>query len=518
MKNTKTIWFWFFVSFVLFVSFVRARGADRAADLDAIFSQWNTSTTPGCAVGASVHGKPVLANGYGMADLEHDVKITPDTIFEAGSVSKQFTAAAVLLLARDGKLSIDDPVRKYIPELPEYPSPLTIRHMLTHTSGLRDWGSVEAIAGWPRTSRVYTHADVLDIVSRQKSLNFTAGTHWSYSNTGYNLAAIIVQRVSGQSFPDFTRARIFEPLGMAHTSWRDDFTRVLKNRAVAYSERDGVFHTDMPFENVYGNGGLLTTVGDLLHWNENFATPKIADAAFETLQQQPAHLNDGARLGYAFGLFETTTNGVRIVEHSGSTAGYSAHLLRMPEQAISVAVLCNATSARATDYAHEVADLYLPNHVNTVPTPAKPVPGGSQGFHVNEVFRNVANGMVISTFPPGSTWKIADERLTVTDRYGVEQIFERARQSHSSSAFDQYSGTYHSDEAETSLTVAVANGDLSIARRPSAMFTLKPLYADAFNAPRLGTVIFRRDADGRVTGLSVVDDRVWDLRFAREGH
>src|SRR5262249_52798644 len=156
--------------------------------------------------------------GYGMADLERDVKITPDTIFEAGSVSKQFTAAAVLLLARDGKLSLDDPVRKYIPELPDYGVPLTIRHMLNHTSGLRDWGGIAGIAGWPRTSRVYTHAHVLDIVSRQRSLNFVPGTRWSYSNTGYNLSAILVSRVSGMSFADFTRRRIFEPLGMTSTS------------------------------------------------------------------------------------------------------------------------------------------------------------------------------------------------------------------------------------------------------------------------------------------------------------
>src|SRR5262245_58377789 len=179
-----------------------AAAADAAPQVDRIFSKF-TPSTPGCAVGVGVDGAPVLTRGYGMADLEHDVQITPETIFEAGSVSKQFTAAAVLLLARDGKLSLDDPVRKYIPELPDYGVPLTIRHMLNHTSGLRDWGNVAGIAGWPRTSRVYTHAHVLDIVSRQKALNFTPGTNWSYSNTGFNLAAVIVSRVSGVPFVDF---------------------------------------------------------------------------------------------------------------------------------------------------------------------------------------------------------------------------------------------------------------------------------------------------------------------------
>ena len=181
--------------------------------VDAIFSKWN-NTTPGCAVGVAVRGKPVLMKAYGMADLEHDVPNTPDTIFESGSVSKQFTAMAIMLLAQDGRLSLDDQVRKHIPELPDYGVPLTIRHMLTHTSGLRDWGSVASIAGAPRTTREYTHAHVLDIVSRQKSLNFTPGTEWSYSNTGFNLAAIIVDRVSGMSFAEFSKRRIFEPLGM----------------------------------------------------------------------------------------------------------------------------------------------------------------------------------------------------------------------------------------------------------------------------------------------------------------
>ena len=187
---------------------------DHTAQVNIVFARF-TSTTPGCAVGVGLDGRPALQRAYGMADLERDVPNAAGTIFEAGSVSKQFTAAAVLLLARDGKLSLDDAVRKYIPELPDYGVPLTIRHMLTHTSGLRDWGEVAGIGGWPRGRRVHTHAHVLDIVSRQKALNFTPGTDWSYSNTGYNLAAIIVSRVSGQTFADFSRDRLFRPLGMA---------------------------------------------------------------------------------------------------------------------------------------------------------------------------------------------------------------------------------------------------------------------------------------------------------------
>ena len=223
--------------------------ADSEPQVDKIFAKW-TDATPGCAVGVAVSGRPALTKAYGMADLEHDVKNTPDTIFEAGSVSKQFTAASVLLLAREGKLSLDDPARKHIPELPDTAAPVTIRHMLNHTSGLRDWGSVAGIAGWPRTTRVHTHAHVLEIVSRQRALNFTPGTRWSYSNSGYNLAAILVSRVGGMPFAEFTKARIFDPLGMKDSSWRDDWTRIVPRRAVAYGERRGRFVIDMPCDAV----------------------------------------------------------------------------------------------------------------------------------------------------------------------------------------------------------------------------------------------------------------------------
>ena len=318
-----------------------------------------TSRRPGAPSACRPSGRILLEKAYGMADLEHGVPNRPDTIFEAGSVSKQFTAAAVLLLARDGKLSLDDPVRRHIPELPDYAAPITIRQMLHHTSGLRDWGSIEWIAGWPRGTRVYTHAHVLDILQRQRALNFPPGTQWSYSNSGYNLSAIIVSRVSGESFAEFTRKRIFEPLGMTRTSWRDDFTRIVKDRAIAYAESDGRYAQDMPFENVHGNGGLLTTVGDLLRWNENFVTPKVGDAGFIHLMQTSGMLGNGRETGYAYGLALASHKGLAEFRHSGTTGSYRAYLARFPESHVSVAVLCNAGNSMPRQALHAVADLYL---------------------------------------------------------------------------------------------------------------------------------------------------------------
>jgi CubicO group peptidase (beta-lactamase class C family) len=438
--------------------------AGERLDVDKIFSKFNAST-PGCAVGVAENGSPLLAKGYGEADLEHDVPITADTIFEAGSVSKQFTAAAILLLAREGKLSVEDPVRKYVPEVPAYEPPVRIRHMLNHTSGLRDWGSVASIAGWPRTSRVHTHAHVLDIVSRQKALNFPPGERFSYSNTGYNLAAIIVERVSGMSFPAFTRERIFAPLGMAHSSWRDDYTRIVKNRAIAYDDHNGVFNEDMPFENVYGNGGLLTTVGDLLKWNENFVKPVVGDAPFVALEQQEGKFNDGRPIGYAFGLYLGKHRGLREVYHSGSTAGYRAFLTRFPDQRVSVAVLCNVTT-NATKLARDVADAVLGSRL-------KP--------EISETARDIED--------------------VATSRYVPD--------------LSPYAGRYVSDEADVEMIAAVEQGRLVMKRRFGNVAPLTPVKLDTFGSDSLGTITFHRDSGGRVVSFSIKQERVWNLVFER---
>jgi CubicO group peptidase (beta-lactamase class C family) len=490
---------------------------DRNRQIDAVFSRF-TRATPGCAVGIAENGTPTFTRGYGMADLEHDVPITPDSIFEAGSVSKQFTAAAMLLLAHDGRLSLEDPVRTYIPELRDYGKPLLIRHILNHTSGLRDWGSVAAIAGWPRTSRVHTHAHVLDIVHHQESLNFPPGERFSYSNTGFNLAAIIVARVSGKPFPEFTHERLFAPLDMESTSWRDDFTRVVKGRAIAYEEQRGVFHTDMPFENVYGNGGLLTTVGDLLKWNENFTRPAVGDARFVEEQQTPGHFNDGRRHGYGLGLYVGTHRGLREVYHSGSTAGYSAFLTRFPEQRTSVAVLCNLAT-NATALAHDVSDIVLGERLKPDEPPAMPT--ARELYENAGLYKSELTGRALiigrdSGVVRGRRWAFDSGRATATDQFGSIERYTKVVPAHpSTDALAVYTGSYVSVDAETEVSLTVEDGRLVLHQRPATVIQLTPLYADAFDAKMLGTIIYHRDANGRPTEFSVVQDRVWNMPFVR---
>lgn len=511
--------------------------------VDALFAQFDSTATPGCTVAVSRQGRLVFDRGYGMADLEHDVVITPDTTFEAGSVSKQFTAAAVLMLARDGKLALEDSIRKHFPELPEYAAPVTIRQMLQHTSGLRDWGEIAMLAGWPRTTRAHTHAHVLDMLSRQTALNFAPGTDWSYSNSGYNLAAMLVARVSGQSFADFTRVRLFEPLGMRRTSWRDDHRRIVKDRAVAYDVADGRLVELMPFENVHGNGGLLTTVGDLLRWNEFLQAPTAPNQALVQELQTPGQLANGRSHGYAFGLFVGDYKGVHEVSHGGSTAGYRAYLTRFPKEALSVAVLCNVGTAGAERMAHDVAELYLGTAMKERRVTAIQLNSDDMANLLGD-FRSAKSGGVVSIVrdkeglrvrggPPlvavepgrfvyGSSTASASPsqglpvtRITVEAGNGTEDTYERVtRVTPTVQALAEYAGTYRTPEVDGDLRVLVEGGTLQITRRPGVSVPLTPLYRDAFEAA-FGVLRFVREASGRITHLRVGTPRAWDVRYAR---
>ena len=520
---------------------------DSVSRVDSAFSRFGPRT-PGCAVGVSRHGRTVLARAYGMANLEYDVPNTTETVFEAGSVAKQFTAAAVLLLAQQGKLSLDDAVRKHIPDLPDYGVPLTIRHMIHHTSGLRDWGTIATVEGWPRGSRVHTHAHVLEIVKRQRALNFKPGTEYLYSNTGYNLLAIIVERVSGRSFADFTRTEIFEPLGMTKTQWRDDYARVVKGRATAYAPSTSGFRLDMPFENVHGNGGLLTTVEDLLRWSANFDLARVGGPAFVREQVRQARLTGGREIEYAAGLRVTRYRGTPEVNHSGSTAGYRAFLTRYPDHGLAVAVLCNHAGAPVGSLAHRVADVFLGSTAPVSP-PLKAVTlapavlaaragmyrnavtgeplrisvkegklvdeGGTEGIPVSAtVFQNGNGGRAV--FELGSDGRTSAMRLIQED--GDTLLFLPV-ELHVPNAADleRLAGTYVSEEAASTLTIAHENGKLFLRQAPARSFELRPAYRDVFELPTGDVARFIRDGSGRVTEMSLFLGRVRDLRFTRQG-
>lgn len=519
--------------------------ADARSQVDKIFERYNHTSTPGCAVGATIDGAAVLTAAYGMADLEHGIALAPESIFEPGSIAKQFTAGAVLLLAQQGKLSLDDPVRKYIPEVPDYGTPITIRHLINHTSGLRDWGNVESIAGWPRTTREYTHAHVLEIVGKQRSLNYPPGAEYSYTNTGFNLSAILVNRVSGQPFPEFTREQIFAPLGMTSTQWRDDFRRIVHNRAIAYQPAGDTFRQDMPFEDVFGNGGLLTTAGDLLRWNRNFTDAKVGGRAFVAAQHQQGKLNDGRTIAYAAGLMVLHWKGLSEVSHSGSTAGYRAWLGRYPEQGLSVAVLCNVASANATELGHKVADVYLASAIREHPPEAVAIAPAALQAKAG-LYRSVRDHRTLAVEFQGGQLRI-DRRAALTpvsgDVFLVGEDGPRAefepdpsgkamrlrlasevdegnyyekvdRWAPTAAELQAMTGAYSSDEADVTFQVALEGDHLVMHRRPDATIALTATYRDGFSSS-LGSVRFLRDGQGRVSELSIGEQRVWDLRLRK---
>jgi len=438
----------------------------QLARIDSVFARWNHPTSPGCALGVSLRDQVVLERGWGMAELEHGVPITPATIFEGGSVSKQFTAAAVLLLAQQGKLSLDDEVRRWVPEVPDYGAPITLRHLLTHTSGLKDWGSVAAIGGWPRTSRVYTHAHVLEIIGRQGTLNHPPGAEYIYSNSNYNLLAIIAERAGGESLPELTRRMIFEPLGMSHSGWRDDFTRIVPGRAQAYAAAGSGWRLQMPNENVYGNSSLLTTVGDLLKWSANTSHLRVGGAAFRAEQQRRGVLTSGDTISYAAGVQLLQYRGIREVSHTGATAGYRAFLGQYPESGWTVAILCNASDAPPAPLGRGVVDALLDR-------PAA-VPAG----------------------PPSATVQLA--------RPPVRSLAD-------------YAGRYESAEADVAFEARIEGERLILAGRAGRRIPLAPTAEpDRFTAAG-AELVFTRDAAGRVDGIHWTVERARNVRFVRGG-
>lgn len=500
-------------------------GDDIAARVDAAFSSYRN--TPGCAVGVSRSGKPMLTRAYGLANLDYEVPLTPESIFEAGSVSKQFAAAAVALLALDGRLSLDDPVRKYLPELSPAADAVTIRQMLNHTSGFRDWGTLADLAGWPRGKRAHTMAHVLDIISRQQALNFPAGTQYSYSNSNYNLAALLVERVSGTSFPAFTRERFFEPLGMTHSSWRDDYSRVVKGRATAYEPKRDSFRMAMHYENIYGNCCLMTTVGDLLLWNENFRSGRVGGTALVDLMQTPGVLASGEKIDYALGLFVGDYRGKREVSHSGATAGYRAFLTRLPDDDLSIAVLCNRADANAPSLAHKVADAFL----GLPAEPARPAAIDPDLASRAGLYRDPQSDALLPLQVVGNALRLGFDRgveLTAlgNGRYRITQKAQIQFDSGGLTLFtghkppahyvrvnlatpsdlEQYAGTYSSDEVGVTYRLSVVGGKLTAHIGPGQDITLIPTYADAFRDDQPELIHFTRNSVGRVTGFDIAAD------------
>lgn len=516
--------------------------------IDQLFARFDT-TSPGCIVGVGQNGAAVLKRGYGMANLEYRIPLTGESISESGSVAKQFTAAAVALLQLDGKLSLDDDIRKYLPEVPDFGTKITIRNILTMTSGLRDQWALLGLMGRGPGSQVHTNALILDLVTRQRELNFTPGSEYLYSNTGYVLAATIVSRVSGMPFAKFSEERLFKPLGMRHTQWRDDYRRVVPGRATAYAFERGAWVQDMPFTMVHGNGGLLSSLGDLLIWNDALTNGLLGKPELTRLLETQMHLNDGRTLTYALGLqVAPWAPGVREVSHSGSTAGYRTFLARYPEAKASVAVWCNAAPANAVQLGRQVAALVVPRANAPVRSTPAPIAEAERALivgpyrdprtddwlsiaSVGEYARVIGpaadslrgdnkpgtyvvpSGMKLTFTPAGA--KATALRIESPDG-DVTEMLASPPPAAGTVTLGDYAGVYRSPELDSRITIRLDGANLRARLSSDEESTLIPFYKDGF---RIGgaTLRFVRDASGKVTGLRAFAGRARNVRFDRVG-
>lgn len=337
------------------------------ASVDAVFKPYRAPNVPGCALGIYRSDKIAYARGYGMADLERNVRITPASVFDVGSVSKQFAAAAIGLLVEDGKVSYTDDVRKYIPELPEYGAPITLNELMWHTSGLRDYTDLLDLAGYG-LEQATTDEEALTLIVRQRNLEFPSGTRYEYSNTNYFLLSVIVKRVTGQSLAEFVRRRIFVPLGMTNTMYRTDYAMLIPNRAMGYAPAGGGrYRNSMSNWQQTGDGAVQISIDDAFKWDENFYHPRVGAAQLIEQMQTPGHLSGGAALQYARGLFVGTYRGLKLISHGGAWIGYRAEFDRYPTVHTSIVVLCNSDTAPAQKLARSVADVVLKPYLKPMP-------------------------------------------------------------------------------------------------------------------------------------------------------
>ncbi|HKP45524.1 MAG TPA: serine hydrolase domain-containing protein [Pyrinomonadaceae bacterium] len=532
------------------------------AQVDKLFAQWDKPDSPGCAVGIIKNSKLVYARGYGRANLEYDVPIGPRSVFLIASISKQFTAMSVLMLAEQKKLSLDDDIRKYVPEVPDFGKPLTIRQLLHHTSGIRDQEAMFPLADF-REHDVMTEGDALKLITQQKGLNYEPGEDFIYSNTGYTLLSLVVKRVSGQSLREFAAANIFKPLGMNDTQFVDNHTTVIKNWAQGYENANAHWRISSPLFDFVGPTGVYTTVGDLARWDQNFYDHRVGSAWLFSELQRPGKLNDGHEIDYAAGLFVGHWNGLPIVEHDGGDPGYRADFLRFPEQQFSIAALCNVTNIDPTEVTRNVAAIYLADefkkHKAESPFPNdKPVTvppselASVAALYFNPVteavrrivlkdgkllyvrgpnnesalipFGNNRFGMAdvasirVNFTPAQSGWpskmsvvEIPDPNQTGShglSNIGTPAVFEVVREvNYSAKDLAEFAGDYYSAELDVTYTFKVAGSQLVLKRKKSDVDEpLTPKFIDMFNAAvanQFASIRFKRDARHKVNGFTL---------------
>ena len=532
----------------------------RALRADSVFRRFDRSDGPGCALGVYQDGRILYARGYGMASLEHGIAMTPRSVLDVGSISKQFTAMAMLLLEREGRFALDDPIRKLFPEMPPYADGVTWRRALSQTSGLRDLWTL-----WSQTGRTFRgdSIDALRVITRSAEPNYPPGERYLYTNSGWILAAQAVYRLTGKSLAQFAEERIFAPLGMRDTRYFGDASMVIPGLATAYAPRPGGGFRVV--RNTYdgaivGAGGVHTTVEDFARWLDNYDRLLVGDAAIVRTMTTPTLLSDGmpAKSGftqaYAVGLNAGTLRGLNVVSHGGSWAGYRGNFRRFPDQRLALAAFCNLSTSGPDSLVSQVAAIYLGDQMepDTVgawaaalaAAKAAPVPEAERSA-ITGLWRNVERGQVQrirlvgdTLFALGATrtrvvplgdgrYRMGEgtELRAVTGSSGPDRLLWRTASDTATylraelvtltaAQLAAYAGDYRNDEIEATQTWVVERDTLVVYANGRRIGSLAATYADGFVDG--GAVIdLVRDGRGRITGYVIQDGRVRNLRFTR---
>jgi len=546
-----------FLMTILVFSFYGYPADETTEKVDALFAQWDKVNTPGCALAVVMNGEIIYKRGYGMANLELGVPITPESVFYIGSVSKQFVSASIALLALQNKLSLDENIRKYIPEMPDYGTPITIRNLIHHTSGERDYLTLLGIAGVDFGT--YHEEDVLDLICRQEELNFKPGEEYLYSNSGYFLLSVIVHRASGKTLREFAEENIFQPLGMTNSRFHDDYRQLIKNRATGYlpAGKETYYNFISTFDNV-GSGGLFTSVEDLFLWDQNFYQYRVGGKELFDLMHTQGTLNNGEKIDYAFALTIGEYKGLKVVEHGGALGGYRSALTRFPDQKFSVIILSNLSSFNPSEMAYRVADIYLSGQfqevrketdapqMKTIDLPEEKLKE-KVGSYIDKATGSSYSIRVVENhlefFGQGQRLNLealSEDVFIVTGiRASIKMEFEKQgegtpvllhitqpgrpvqtyesyeRYRTTQEELEDYTGTYRSDELDAIFELARERSRLTFTHRNAPSGALVPLTKDIFTIGDM-RIIFLRNDEGEITSFVVNAGRVQNLRFHKD--
>ncbi len=530
------------ILFIFLFHIVNAQLAESLTKkIDSIFAEYDKTYSPGCALAILKDGNIIYEKGYGISNLEYNIEISPSSIFHVASISKQFAAAAIIRLSQEGKLSLNDDIRKYLPEVPDFGHTITFNHLLHHTSGLRDQWDLQRLAGW-REDDLIKEKDILEMLTRQKSLNFLPGDEEVYCNTGYTLVGIAVKRVSGVSLREYADSVFFKPLGMTSTHFHSDHSEITPNRTSAYQKGEkGRWKISIPVFDTYGATSLFTTVEDLAKWDENFYTKKVGGNDFVNAMLATGVLNDKTPQTYASGLYTETHRGYRTVQHSGSDAGYRSIFIRFPDQHFSVIMLANLANIRVKTLSYKVADIFLKDKslkdeiivFKTDSTIVKEWAGEYIDMatkatlkltHQNEYLQidnkvlKPSSNFLFTDLNSKTIYSFKGDSVNVkcllSAEGDIKRIFDKVHRIKLTPAqLLEYKGEYYSSELDTKYIITSNENGLLVKISRNEEMNFSPFTKDTFSGDFF--IMFSRDNKKKVNGFSLTTEGVRNLYFEK---